>query len=754
MWWCSRLLLFSVCVVAGLYIAKVWLVYVLVDLTGFVTIIKEPPPGEDFGDAVVHGEDPPSPNASAAYLAASRAWHEGEYVRAHEQLQGCDAEDAACLCLRGELRLVGAGVQRNLSEAMNLFTAAADRGDANAQYALGALHSNLFEGNPADLRRNEALAVLYLYAASVAGHPGALMAMGYRHAQGYGVPKACNTAALNYIEVARKVADVYSAGMPQAVELVRLGVEGKDRKVMTASEVNLFVEIASSGDANIAAAVGKRYLLGIDGFRQNYKRAAHHLQIAADKNHGGAMALLGYMYCLGLGVQMSLDVAYSYFVSSGKQHDSLGKNGLGYIYFHGTEVVPKNLKMAFQYFNESAYGGSADGMFNLASLYLTGTGIEQSFQRAAMWYTQALDRGHTPAAYTLAVMHLNGVGTIRNCQIAVDLLKRVCERGSWVSQKLQEAYDRKEMFPESAAWLFLRLAEAGHEVSQMNLAHLLDTSSSYLFLSEPAPGEGEPSEEARAVGKIHAQRHYEMSAEQGNALSELRLGDYAYYGWGIRPGDTLQDDDSDDIALDASLAADAEEVRFVHQEADPELSLGHYKRTANMRITGEWMQPFVARASFNLGYMYQFGIGVPRDMPVARRYYRRCFEVDPAGVEAPVTLMLALLAVQVFVIEMPPLNALGEALLADSRTHIIAVHLVLLLVLLRVRSVFTARRESRSAGSASAAPAALLAARQGNSRGAAAEPAARTPAGAEVGAEDTWRGRTDESSVAGESQTL
>ena len=36
--------------------------------------------------------------------------------------------------------------------------------------------------------------------------------------------------------------------------------------------------------------------------------------------------------------------------------------------------------------------------FNLASLYLTGNGVAQSFQKAVLWYTQALDRGHTPAA--------------------------------------------------------------------------------------------------------------------------------------------------------------------------------------------------------------------------------------------------------------------------------------------------------------------------------------------------------------------
>merc|ERR1719512_388707 len=144
----------------------------------------------------------------------------------------------------------------------------------------------MLEVEAGDLRRNEALSILYLYAASVGGHPGALMAMGFRHAHGYGVPKACGTAALNYIEVARRIADVYSAGMPQAVELVRLGVDGRDKKPMSASEVSLFVEIAASGDASVAAAVGKRYLLGIEGFGQSYSRAAQYLQTAADKNHG------------------------------------------------------------------------------------------------------------------------------------------------------------------------------------------------------------------------------------------------------------------------------------------------------------------------------------------------------------------------------------------------------------------------------------------------------------------------------------
>jgi len=674
----TRVLLFLVAAVLVLYALKVWLLYAEVSVYSFPDGF-----GGDDSPATSDSEDLLAANFSAEYLSASETYRKGEYEQAWEIAKRCNPEDAACLGLLAEFTLVGLGTQRNLTEAVALFTEAATRGDANSQYALGALYWNLFEGDPAEMRRKEALGILHLYAASVAGHPGAVMAMGYRHLEGYGVPKSCNTAALNYIEVARRVADVYSAGMPQAVELIRLGVDGKDRKTMSASEVNLFIEIASSGDKEIAAAVGKRHLLGIDGFKQSYKTALHHLQIAADRSHGGANALLGYMYCLGLGVEKSLDVAYSYFVQAAAKDESLGHNGLGYIYFHGTKVHEPNVEKAFKHFNDSAYLASADGMFNLGSMYLTGTGTPVSFQKAAHWYTQALDRGHTPAAYTLAVMHLNGIGTVRNCKIAVDLLKKVCERGSWVSQKLQEAYHLQETQPNAAAWLFLRLAEAGHEVAQMNVAHLLDThSAQLLFHGSDTTGTSEEAE-ARALGKIHAQRHYEMSAAQGNALSELRLGDFAYYGWGIRADDTAKDDwNNDDIDV---LALAEEPVNFVHQEADPELSVVHYKRTSNMRITGEWMQPFVARASFNLGFMYQFGVGVARDAPLARRYYRRCSEVDPHGVQVPVTIMLAALAAQVSLLEMPSLQDFVSAVFNDMRTHMLAVLIVFLSVLLRTR---------------------------------------------------------------------
>ncbi len=77
-----------------------------------------------------------------------------------------------------------------------------------------------------------------------------------------------------------------------------------------------------------------------------------------------------------------------------------------------------------------------------------------------------------------------------------------------------------------------------------------------------------------------------LAAEQGNADANLRLGDYYYYGMGgVKP----------DLAKAVS-----------------------YYRTASDLNN--------AQATFNLGYMHQFGEGVPKDLHLAKRFYELAVE--------------------------------------------------------------------------------------------------------------------------------
>merc|ERR1719329_1564860 len=99
---------------------------------------------------------------------------------------------------------------------------------------------------------------------------------------------------------------------------------------------------------------------------------------------------------------------------------------------------------------------------------------DQDNSKALQHFAVAAGEGHTMALYNLAVMHHNGLGTSRSCDLAVQYLKNVVERGSWISvlQNASRAYD-DEQYEESFR-LYTHAAEQGVEMAQSNAAWILD----------------------------------------------------------------------------------------------------------------------------------------------------------------------------------------------------------------------------------------------------------------------------------------
>ena len=80
--------------------------------------------------------------------------------------------------------------------AFNYYSRAADMGHPMAQYKLAVSYASGI-GAPKGAR-DEALAVLYFYFASLSGNVHASLALGYRHHFGRGVPKSCRSASQYY----------------------------------------------------------------------------------------------------------------------------------------------------------------------------------------------------------------------------------------------------------------------------------------------------------------------------------------------------------------------------------------------------------------------------------------------------------------------------------------------------------------------------------------------------------------------------
>ena len=120
----------------------------------------------------------------------------------------------------------------------------------------------------------------------------------------------------------------------------------------------------------------------------------------------------------------------------------------------------------------------------------------------------------------------------------------------------------------------------------------------------------------------------------------MRLGDYFYYGWGT--------------------------------DVDYETAAGHYRiaseqqNNAQVRVNILEVRRIIhnstIQAMFNLGYMHELGLGMRRDIHLAKRFYDMAAETS-VDAKVPVALALAKLAVVFAFINLEELKILiGESI--------------------------------------------------------------------------------------------
>ena len=66
-----------------------------------------------------------------------------------------------------------------------------------------------------------------------------------------------------------------------------------------------------------------------------------------------------------------------------------------------------------------------------------------------------------------------------------------------------------------------------------------------------------------------------------------------------------------------------------------------------------------AQAMFNLGFMHEHGLGLPRDLHLAKRYYDEALETQPRAV-VPVWIALCALWLRRHAADTPLVSAAGE----------------------------------------------------------------------------------------------
>lgn len=106
--------------------------------------------------------------------------------------------------------------------------------------------------------------------------------------------------------------------------------------------------------------------------------------------------------------------------------------------------------------------------------FVGGEGVKQDYGKALSLFSLSAQQGSLVALYNLAQMHQHGLGTVPSCTLAVQLYKKVAERGRW-SASIHEAYKLYQRGEYAAAlYRYEQAAQQGYEVAQSNAAYMYD----------------------------------------------------------------------------------------------------------------------------------------------------------------------------------------------------------------------------------------------------------------------------------------
>mmetsp|Transcript_40999 Transcript_40999/g.46575 ORF Transcript_40999/g.46575 Transcript_40999/m.46575 type:complete len:222 (+) Transcript_40999:114-779(+) len=138
----------------------------------------------------------------------------------------------------------------------------------------------------------------------------------------------------------------------------------------------------------------------------DYKKALHWCQLAADNSHPAALGQLAHMHLKGLGgLNRSSKKAVDYF----KQASDLGHTNsmlkLGNLYEDGVGCKT-NYHEAARLYRLLANSSNSEALFCLGNLYMMGDGVFRSERYAFILWEQAAKLGHKTARSFLSLRDL------------------------------------------------------------------------------------------------------------------------------------------------------------------------------------------------------------------------------------------------------------------------------------------------------------------------------------------------------------
>jgi len=173
---------------------------------------------------------------------------------------------------------------------------------------------------------------------------------------------------------------------------------------------------------------GEAYARGIELRDANQlDHALLHIQSAAERGHAEAQFELGLWYMTARGVPEDFVEAARWVELAAAQGQADGLVYIWQLYFYGKGVVQSDTE-ALKWLRRGAPGNPMLA-YHLGLFLYEGIGTGADRAQAALWFTEAADKGIAGACYYLGVMQLEGDSVARNDEQAFKRFEQSARQG-------------------------------------------------------------------------------------------------------------------------------------------------------------------------------------------------------------------------------------------------------------------------------------------------------------------------------------
>jgi TPR repeat protein len=507
----------------------------------------------------------------------------------------------------GKAYFDGTGVNRNFIEAAEWFRKASDEGLPFSSYRLAEMYQHgIGLGSDAKKANEFYRKALSEFSESEKACPGAQLE--YRIATMYQKGNGVNADPHNALEWLLKSADGGNAFA--AYQAAQMLDEGKcvDKDEMNAANfysdaLTGFISLeADKQDAQMEYRIGSMYLTG-KGTAANPQEALNWFLKSADGEN--AFATYQAAQILDEGKFVDKDkanaaklyaCALAGFITMEKgKPDAQLEYRIASMYLNG-QGTRKNVQEAIHWFELSAKKGNSYAKYQLAELYWEGSKIPKDEAKARYLFADALkdflqkgkDNPDAQLEYRIGSMFLAGKGTAKNAFQALHWFELSADKGNhYAEYQIAELYDNGKEIPKNKAraQIYYNRALNGFLNTEQNQP---DASTEYRISQMFYMGQG-------TFKNYQAAWHwFSLSAAKDNTYALLQQARMLQKGEGVPK--------SEQRAQALYTEAFHKLMKVLHDDTSPQLR-------------------------YRIGTMYEFGLGVERDVTTAKEWYRQAAQV-------------------------------------------------------------------------------------------------------------------------------